>query len=147
MGVKGAGDGGRGGGERVGGGRGIFGAGFISKCVVFYRFYFYVLQCNNWVSEVSNRRTGVNSGIFTMNPAFLFTSPTSIPSQPWFTLNSFGLNIFYYIIQIQQSNKFDIHTVRIRTKALNTYRVLLLYNVYCVVDLKADCFTDQGKML
>ena len=76
-GIEGAGDGdkggggrGRGGGDggRVGWGREILGAGVIPKFVVFTD-YFYVLQCNNWVSEVSNRCIKVNSGILTMNPA------------------------------------------------------------------------------
>ena len=40
-------------------------------CIILILLYFYVLQCNNWVSEVSNRRIEVNSGIFTMNPALI----------------------------------------------------------------------------
>ena len=32
---------------------------------------FYVLQCNNWVSEVCNRRIEVNSGILTMTLALI----------------------------------------------------------------------------
>ena len=61
-GVKGAGDGGRRGGDRE-----FFRGGVIPKCVVFLPIllYFYVLQCNSWVSEVSARRIEVNSGIFT----------------------------------------------------------------------------------
>ena len=32
---------------------------------------FLCLQCNNWVSELSNISIEVNSGIFTMNPALI----------------------------------------------------------------------------
>ena len=51
-------------GERGGGGTEIC-------CILLILLYFYVLQCNNWVSEVSNRRIEVNSGILTMNPALI----------------------------------------------------------------------------
>ena len=40
-------------------------------CILLILLYFYVLQCNNWVSEVSNRRIEVNSGILTMNLALI----------------------------------------------------------------------------
>ena len=64
-GVKGAGERGR--------GSVILGSGGYTKicCILPILLHFYVLQCNNWVSEVSNRRIGVNSGIFTMNPALI----------------------------------------------------------------------------
>ena len=75
MGIKGAGDRERGGGERGKMGRGYrnFGGGCYTKicCILLILLYFYVLQCNNWVSEVSNRCTEVNSGILTMNPALI----------------------------------------------------------------------------
>ena len=58
MGVKGVGERGRGtwkegAGDRGrgGGGKEIFGAG-----ILLILLYFYVLQCNKWVSVVSNRR-------------------------------------------------------------------------------------------
>ena len=72
---KGAGDGGKGGGERGKRGRGYgnFGGGCYMKicCILLILLYIYVLQCNNWVSEVSNRRIEVNSGILTMNLALI----------------------------------------------------------------------------
>ena len=70
MGIKGAGDGGRGGGGQ---GYGNFGGVCYTKicCILLFLLYFYVLQCNNWVSEVSNRHTEVNSGILTMTPALI----------------------------------------------------------------------------
>ena len=75
MGVKGAGDGDKGGRgwgnrgqqtrEEGGQGYGNFGGGCCTKicCILLILLYFYVLKCNNWVSEVSNRRIEVNSGI------------------------------------------------------------------------------------
>ena len=75
MGMKGAGDGGRGGGERGKRGRGYgnFMGGCYTKicCILLILLYFYVLHSNNWVSEVSNRRIEVNPGILTMNPALI----------------------------------------------------------------------------
>ena len=79
---KGAGDGDKGGGGRgkrrqgageEGAGYGNFGGGCYMKicCILLILLYFYVLQCNNWVSEVSNRRIEVNSGILTMNLALI----------------------------------------------------------------------------
>ena len=66
---------GRGGGERGKRGRGYgnFGGGCYTKicCTLLILLYFYVLQCNNWVSKVSYRRIEVNSGILTMNPALI----------------------------------------------------------------------------
>ena len=78
-GIKGAGDGdkrgggrGRGGGERGKRGRGYgnFGGVCYTKiCCILLPIY--LLQCNNCVSEVSNRRIEVNSDILTMNPALI----------------------------------------------------------------------------
>ena len=70
MGGGGRGKGGRG---NRGRGREIFWGGGYTKncCTILILLYFYVLQCNNWVSEVLNRRTEVNSGVFTMNPALI----------------------------------------------------------------------------
>ena len=56
------------------GGVGIFlGRGLYQNLLYFTdsTLFFYVLQCNNWVSEVCNIRIGVNSGIFTKDPAFI----------------------------------------------------------------------------
>ena len=64
----------RGGGQRKRGqGYGNFGGGCYTKicCILLILLYFYVLQCNKWVSEVSNRRIEVNPGILTMNPALI----------------------------------------------------------------------------
>ena len=51
------------------------------------------LSCNNgndnWVSEVSNRRTEVNSDIFTMNLALISLHRRGVFRQPWFALTSF----------------------------------------------------------
>ena len=54
-------------------GYGNFGGGCYTKicCILLILLYFYVLECNNWVSEVSNRRIEINSGILTMNPALI----------------------------------------------------------------------------
>ena len=83
MGVKGAGDGDKGGrrwgkrgqqtGEERGQGYRNFGGWCCTKncCILLILLFFYVLKCNNWVSEVSNRRIEVNSGILTMNPALI----------------------------------------------------------------------------
>ena len=75
MGIKGAGNGGRGGGgqRKRGQGYGNFGGGCYTKicCILLILLYFYVLQCNKWVSEVSNRRIEVNPGILTMNLALI----------------------------------------------------------------------------
>ena len=63
---EGAGDGERGDGRRGKRGRvGKFlGRGYTKICcILLILLYFYVLQCNKWVSEVSNRRIKVNSGI------------------------------------------------------------------------------------
>ena len=94
---KGAGDGGKGGGGRGKRGRGtkvegagvgkFWGRGLYQNLLYFTDFY--VLQCNSWVSEVSNRRIKVNSGIFTMNPALISLHRRGVFRQPWFTLNSF----------------------------------------------------------
>ena len=70
MGIKGTG--GEGAGEE-GRGYGNFWGVCYTKicCILLILLYFYVLQCNNWISEVSNRRIEVNSGILTMNPALI----------------------------------------------------------------------------
>ena len=54
-------------------GREIFGGGGYTKlyCILVILLYFYVLQCNQWVSELSNRHGEVNSSIFTMNPTLI----------------------------------------------------------------------------
>ena len=74
-GVKGGGGRGyRGRGTGEGGGeRGERGRWFYTEicCILPILLNFYVLQCNNWVSEVYNRRTEANSGIFTMNRALI----------------------------------------------------------------------------
>ena len=62
--------------ERTGGeGAGVgkfWGRGLYQNLLYFTDFtLFCIPQCNNWVSEVSNRRIKVNSGIFTMNPALI----------------------------------------------------------------------------
>ena len=68
MGEEGAGDGGR---EGAGIGK-FWGRGYTKICcILLILLYFYVLQCNNWVSEVASRSTEVNSGIFTMNPTLI----------------------------------------------------------------------------
>ena len=94
-GIRGVGDGDKGGrgrglGKR-GQGYGNFGGGYYSKicCILLILFYSYVLQCNNWVSEVSNRRTEVNSGTLTMNPALISLHRQGVFRQAWFTLTSF----------------------------------------------------------
>ena len=86
MGVEGAGDG-----WREGAGVGEFlGRGYTKICcILLILLYFYVLQCNNWVSEVYNRHTEANSGIFTRNPALIPFHRRGVFRQPWFTLNSF----------------------------------------------------------
>ena len=67
MGISGAGTG-----EKWAGDGGRGGRDYTKICcILLILLYFYVLQCNNWVSEVSNRRIEVNSGIFTMNPALI----------------------------------------------------------------------------
>ena len=85
-GVKGAGRGGGDGERGVGDGgredgrREIFwGGGFTKICCILLIFlYFYVLKCNKWVSEVSNRRIEVNSAY--NESGVDFTSPTrSVP--------------------------------------------------------------------
>ena len=81
-GIRGAGDGDKRGGGRGERGRGAgkrgrwygnFGGVCYTKicCILLILLYFYVLQCNNWVSEVSNRRIEVNSGTLTMTPALI----------------------------------------------------------------------------
>ena len=83
-GIRGAGNGGKGGGD---GGRGglwkFLGRGYTKICCILpILLYFYVLQCNNWVSEVSNRHIKVNSGIFAMNPALISLYRRGVFRQP-----------------------------------------------------------------
>ena len=74
--------------------------------------YFYVLQCNNWVSEVPNRRIEVNSGILTINPALISLHRRGVFRQPWFTLTSFtsdfGLSLVDYFPLIPKVHKITI---------------------------------------
>ena len=100
-GVKGAGDGGRGTGEEGAGVGNFWGGGYTKICCILLIFlYFYVLQCNKWVSEVSNRRIEVNSGILTMNPALISLHRQGVFRQPWYTLtlftSDFGLSLVDY---------------------------------------------------
>ena len=86
MGVNEAGDRGR-----RGGGREFFGAGVYQNLfILLILLYFYVLQCNNWVSEVSNRCNEVNSGILTMNPVLISLHRQGVFRQPWSTWTSFA---------------------------------------------------------
>ena len=62
---------GLGAGEEGAGVRKFWGGCYTKICILLILLYFYVLECNNWVSEVSNRRIEVNSGILTMNPALI----------------------------------------------------------------------------
>ena len=105
MGIRGAGDGDKGVGGRGKGGQGkrgwgtweegagvgkFWGLGLYQNLLYFTDFtLFYVLQCNNWVSEVSNRCIKVNPGIFTMNLALISLHRRGVFCQPWVTLNSF----------------------------------------------------------
>ena len=114
-GIKGAGDGGKGGGDggKEGGRRGKRGRGYTKICCNLpILLYFYVLQCNNWVSEVSNRQFKVNSGIFTMNPALISLHRRGMFPQPWFTLNSFtsdfGLSLVDYFPLIPKVHKIAV---------------------------------------
>ena len=87
-------EGGWGGGGQGQRGQGdFFGQGLYQNFSYFTDFiYFYVLLCNNWVSEVSNRRIAVNSGIFTMNPALILLHHRGVFRQPWFAFTSFTSN-------------------------------------------------------
>ena len=90
------------------------GAGVIPKifCILPILHYFYVLQCNNWVSEVSNRHTEANSGTFTMNPALISLHRRGMFRQPWFTVNSFtsdfGLSLVDYFPLIPEVHKIAV---------------------------------------
>ena len=89
--VKGRGTGkeGAGTGEEGAGVGKFWGRGLYQNLVYFTDLlYICVLQCNNWVSEVSNRRIEVNPGIYTMNPAFISLHRRGLFLQP-FTLTSF----------------------------------------------------------
>ena len=103
-GIKGTGIGDKGGGGRGKRGRGYgnFWGGCYTNicCILLILLYFYVLECNNWVSEVSNRRIEVNSGILTMNPALISLHRQGVFRKAWFTLTSFtsdfGLSLVDY---------------------------------------------------
>ena len=93
------------------------GAGVIPNhtkicCILPILLYFYVLQCNKWVSEVSNRRIEVNSGIFTMIPALVSLHRRGVFRQPWFTLNSFtsdfGVSLVDYFPLIPKVHKIAV---------------------------------------
>ena len=93
----------------------FLGAGVIPKficCILPILLYFYVLQCNNWVSEVSNRRTKVNSGIFTMNPALISLHRLGVFRQPRFTLifftTDFGFSLVDYFPLIPKVHKIAV---------------------------------------
>ena len=99
----GGGGGGRGGDKGDGGregGENFVGGGYTKICILPILLYFYILQCNNWVSKVSNGRIKVNSGIFTMKPVLISLHRRGVFRQPWFTVNSFtsdfGLSLVDY---------------------------------------------------
>ena len=119
-GVKGAGNGGKGGGEWGERGRGtgeegagvgkFWGRGLYQNLLYFTDFtLFLLLQCNNWVLEVSNRHIKINSGMFTMNLALISLHRLGVFRQPWFTLISFtsdfGLSLFDYFPLIPKVHK------------------------------------------
>ena len=100
-------------GVKGGGGREILGAGVIPKCCILpILLYFYVLQCNNWVSEVSARRIEVNSGIFTMNPTLISLHRRGVFRQLWFTMNyftsDFGSSLVDYFPLILKVHKIAV---------------------------------------
>ena len=95
-------------------GVGNFGGGGYTNicCILPILLYFFVLQCNNWESEVSNRRIEVNSGIFTMNPELISLHRRGVFRKPWFTLNSFtsdfGLSLIDYFPLIPKVHKIAV---------------------------------------
>ena len=103
----------RGWGKR-GQGYGNFGGGCFTKicCILLILLYFYVLQCDNWVSEVSHRRIEVNSGILTMNPALISLHRQEVFHQARFTLTSFmsnfGLSLVDYFPLIPKAHKIAV---------------------------------------
>ena len=113
---KGCGDGGKGGGGTGEEGAGVgkfWGRGLYQNLLYFTDFtLFFVLQCNNWVSEVSNRRIEVNSGIFAMNPELISLHWRGVFRQLWFTLNSFtsdfGLSLVDYFPLIPKVHKIAV---------------------------------------
>ena len=111
MGVKGAGEEGTGVGN-------FLGQGLYQNCILLILLYFYVLQCKNWVSEVSNRHTEVNSGILTMNPALISLHQQGVFRQPWSTLISFtsdfdlSLIVYFLLIPKIAVTSVAIHTFR-----------------------------------
>ena len=112
-GVKGAGNGDKGGRGTGGRGAGVgkfWGRGLYQNLLYFTDFtLFLLLQCNNWVSEVSNRHIKVNSGMFTMNLALISLHRLGVFRQPWFTLISFtsdfGLSLVDYFPLIPKVHK------------------------------------------
>ena len=102
---------------KEGRGNGNFGGGCYTKicCILLILLYFYVLQCNNWVSEVSNRRIEVNSDILTMNPALISLHQQGVFRQAWFTLTSFAsdfcLSLVDYFPLIPKVHKIAVVSV------------------------------------
>ena len=79
--------------EQLGHVRNFGGGGYTKVCyILVILLNFYVLQCNHRISEVSNRRTEVNLGIFTMNPTLISLHRRGVFRQPWFALASFTSN-------------------------------------------------------
>ena len=88
----------------------FWGQGLYQNLLYFTDFtLFLLLQCNNWVSEVSNRHIKINSGMFTMNLALISLHRRGVFRQPWFTLISFtsdfGLSLVDYFPLIPKVHK------------------------------------------
>ena len=142
-GVKGAGDGGRGGGD---GGRGGGGRELLYQNLLYFTdfLYFYVLQCDNWVSEVSNRRTEVNSGILTMNPALISLYRQGVFRQLWSTLtlftSDFGLSLVDYFPLIPKITVASVAILTFRNNypsaVDNRFICSLLDMEFCAVQKK-----------
>ena len=141
---KGGGDGDKGDGGRGkrGPGEGHFGSGCYTKicCILLILLYFYVLQCNNWVSEVSNRRIEVNSGILTMNPALISLQRQGVFRQAWwFTLTSFtsdfGLSLVDYFPLIPK-----VHKIAVVLMTIHNFR----NNYLSAVGNRFICSLDMG---
>ena len=155
-GVKGAGNRGRGGrGWGEGAGVGIFwGGGYTNICcILLILLYFYVLQCNNWVSEVSNRHTKVNSGMLTMNLALISFHRQGVFRQPWSTLtlftSDFGLSLVDYfpLIPIITVVSVAIHTFRNSYPSVvdNRFICSLLDMEFCAVKKKQKKNNNNKK--